>query len=186
MWLHIHFLWLPQLYVRKLILLHQQMNTISYQFEQLGESFPNGTIQQSQRQNKRDNVSKDCTRTNDTVQHKLKNLNKKWFNQRNIYLQLSIRLEINCGFTHFTHHSSKVWGRQDLIHVYSPRLHLFNQKYNKNSNIVKCYSCITIASIWIKVNCSFDDKAEFSVSLLQYSVSHDPFEIILICWFGAH
>ncbi len=90
MWLYIHFLWLPQLYVRKLILLHQQMNTISYQFEQLGESFPNGTIQQSQRQNKRDNVSKDCTRTNDTVQHKLKNLNKKWFNQRNIYLQTII------------------------------------------------------------------------------------------------
>lgn len=56
------------------------MNTISYQFEQLGESFPNGTIQQSQRQNKKDNVSKDCTRTNDTVQHKLKNLNRAILN----------------------------------------------------------------------------------------------------------
>ncbi len=28
-------------------------------------------------------------------------------------------------------------------------------------------------------------KAEFSASLLQFSVSHDPSEIILICWFAA-
>ncbi len=28
-------------------------------------------------------------------------------------------------------------------------------------------------------------KAEFSASLLQYSVSHDPSQIILICWFAA-
>ncbi len=28
-------------------------------------------------------------------------------------------------------------------------------------------------------------KAEFSPSFLQYSVSHDPSEIILICWFAA-
>ncbi len=28
-------------------------------------------------------------------------------------------------------------------------------------------------------------KSEFSASLLQSSVSHDPSEIILICWFGA-
>ncbi len=27
--------------------------------------------------------------------------------------------------------------------------------------------------------------AEFSASLLQSSVSRDPSEIILICWFGA-
>jgi len=27
-------------------------------------------------------------------------------------------------------------------------------------------------------------KAEFSASLLQSSVSHDPLEIILICWFA--
>jgi len=30
-----------------------------------------------------------------------------------------------------------------------------------------------------------DGKAEFSVSLLQSSVSHDPSEILLIYWFGA-
>ncbi len=28
-------------------------------------------------------------------------------------------------------------------------------------------------------------KTEFSASLLQSSVSHDPSEIILICWFAA-
>ncbi len=28
-------------------------------------------------------------------------------------------------------------------------------------------------------------KAEFSASLLQSSVSHDPSEIILICWYAV-
>ncbi len=32
---------------------------------------------------------------------------------------------------------------------------------------------------------SCDGKAEFSASLLQSSVSRDPSEIILICWFAA-
>ncbi len=32
---------------------------------------------------------------------------------------------------------------------------------------------------------SCDVKAEFSASLLQSSVSHDPLEIILIYWFSA-
>ncbi len=32
---------------------------------------------------------------------------------------------------------------------------------------------------------SCDGKAEFSASLLQSSVSHDPSEIIQICWFAA-
>jgi len=32
---------------------------------------------------------------------------------------------------------------------------------------------------------SCDGKAEFSASLLQYSVSHDPSEISLIWWFAA-
>ncbi len=40
---------------------------------------------------------------------------------------------------------------------------------NKYTNIV--YSC--------------DGKAQFSASLLQSSMSHDPLEIILICWFAA-
>jgi len=29
----------------------------------------------------------------------------------------------------------------------------------------------------------YDGKAEFSASLLQSSMLHDPSEIILICWF---
>ncbi len=57
----------------------------------------------------------------------------------------------------------------------SPRLCLFHQKYSKHSNteyILKCnYFC--------------DVKVEFSASLLQSSVSHDPSQIILIYWFGA-
>jgi len=32
---------------------------------------------------------------------------------------------------------------------------------------------------------SCDGKAEFSASLLQSSIWHDPSEIILVCWFGA-
>ncbi len=32
---------------------------------------------------------------------------------------------------------------------------------------------------------SCDGKAEFSISLLQSSVSHDPSEITLMCWFAA-
>jgi len=31
----------------------------------------------------------------------------------------------------------------------------------------------------------YNVKAEFSASLLQSSVSHDPLEIIRICWFVA-
>jgi len=39
----------------------------------------------------------------------------------------------------------------------------------------------------IKMNLTcLDGKAEFSASLLQSSVSHDPSEIILICLFAAH
>ncbi len=42
----------------------------------------------------------------------------------------------------------------------SQRPHFFDQIYNKNSNILKHY-------------------------FIQSSVSHDPSEIFLICWFGA-
>jgi len=36
----------------------------------------------------------------------------------------------------------------------------------------------------MKIN-SYDVKAEFTASLLQSSLSHEPSEIILICWFDA-
>ncbi len=39
--------------------------------------------------------------------------------------------------------------------------------------------------IYFKYNLFLYDKAEFFASLLQSSVSHDPSEIILICWFAA-
>ncbi len=57
----------------------------------------------------------------------------------------------------------------------SPRLHLFDEKYNKNSNIVKSF--YNLKSLIY----SRDGKAEFSASLLQSSMSHDPSEIILVC-----
>ncbi len=58
----------------------------------------------------------------------------------------------------------------------SPRLHLFDQKYNKNSNIVKYYLSSVLKN---KI------KAAFSALLLQSSVSHDHSDIILIWWFPA-
>ncbi len=72
----------------------------------------------------------------------------------------------------------------------SPRLHLFSWL----KNIVK--KPVILWNICIIENGSFVFKyilkcnipvikAEFSASLLQSSVSHDPSEIILICWFAA-
>ncbi len=56
----------------------------------------------------------------------------------------------------------------------------------KNCNIVKYYSLKELFSIYIvKYNWFLWCKAEFSASLLQSTVSHDPSEIILICWFAA-
>jgi len=37
----------------------------------------------------------------------------------------------------------------------------------------------------LKILYSYIGKAEFSASLLQSSVSHDPSEILIICWFDA-
>ncbi len=50
---------------------------------------------------------------------------------------------------------------RSFLHVCSPRLHSFHSHW----------------FLWC--------KAEFSASLLESSVSHNPSEIILICWFGA-
>ncbi len=61
-------------------------------------------------------------------------------------------------------------------------LHLFNWKSRK----------IVILWMFLPFNFSvciyfemYFDKAELSASLLQSSESHDPSEIILICWFTA-
>ncbi len=64
----------------------------------------------------------------------------------------------------------------------------------KIKNTVK--TAIFLNIIAIKMNCFLFEyilkrnlflwcKAVFSASLLQSSVSHDPSEIILICWFAA-
>ncbi len=77
----------------------------------------------------------------------------------------------------------------------SPSLHSLNQKHNKNSNIVKYYYIITfllhlkwlfslilyILKCYLFLWC----KAVFLASFLPFSVSHDPSEIILICWFNV-
>ncbi len=55
------------------------------------------------------------------------------------------------------------------------RLHLFDQIYSKNRNILK-YSLNIFENnlfLWCKLN------------LLQSTVSRDPSEIIVICWFAA-
>ncbi len=57
--------------------------------------------------------------------------------------------------------------------------------------IVKLWNIIIVLNICflsyyiLKCNLFLWCKAEFSVSLLQASVSHDSLEIILICWFAA-
>ncbi len=57
----------------------------------------------------------------------------------------------------------------------APCLHLFDQKYSKNKKKnVFCY-------IYIKKFFSSDGKTEFSATITQSSLSHDPSEIILIC-----
>ncbi len=48
---------------------------------------------------------------------------------------------------------------------------------SKNCKIVKCYNWNEL--FYLNV------LNEFSASVLQSSVSHDPSEIFLICWFGA-
>ncbi len=60
----------------------------------------------------------------------------------------------------------------------SSRLHLFDQIYSKN--------CQILLSLKIAVFlCEYNWKSCISASLLQSSVSHDPSEIIIICWFAA-
>ncbi len=59
-------------------------------------------------------------------------------------------------------------------------LHFFDQKYSENRNIVILLQ-FQIKSFILFYIIYIDGKAEF----LQSSVSHDPSEIILICWFGA-
>ncbi len=69
--------------------------------------------------------------------------------------------------------------------IYLPRQHLF-EKYSKT--VILCIIIITIYlskfSVLINLKIDFCGKAEFSASLIQSSVFHDPSEIILKCWDG--
>ncbi len=63
-------------------------------------------------------------------------------------------------------------------------------KYSKNSNIVKCYYYLQQliyfnTLIYFKQFIPVIAKLNFQQPLLKSPVSHDPSEIILICWFGA-
>ncbi len=67
--------------------------------------------------------------------------------------------------------------------IYLPRLHLL-EKYSKT--LILCIIIIITInlskfSILINLKIDFCGKAEFSASLIQSSVFHDPSEIILIC-----
>ncbi len=59
-------------------------------------------------------------------------------------------------------------------------------------NTVKLWNRITVSNncflFWYMLKCNLFlwCKSEFSASFLEYSVSHGPSEIILICWFAAH
>jgi len=48
-----------------------------------------------------------------------------------------------------------------------------------------CETFLNNSFLFCNVIYSCDGKADFSASLLQSSVSHDPSEISLICWFAA-
>ncbi len=58
---------------------------------------------------------------------------------------------------------------------------IFHFKINKKSNKKLNSRKFGI----VKINLFLWCKAEFSASILQSSMSHDPSEIILICWFAA-
>ncbi len=63
-------------------------------------------------------------------------------------------------------------------------IHLFEEKYSKNEyfyNLKYLFPYFNTHRSNLLLWC----KAEFFASLLQSSVSHDPSEIILICWFRA-
>ncbi len=65
----------------------------------------------------------------------------------------------------------------------SPRLHLFDNKYSRNSEIfLYFYINVFCLNMFLHVIYYCDVKAEFSAAITPGS--HDPSEIILICWFG--
>ncbi len=74
-----------------------------------------------------------------------------------------------------------------MIYIYFIHYIPFPKKYSKTV----LWNNITILNnhfqyeLFLKCNLFMWCKAEFSASLLQSSVSHDPSEIILTCWFAS-
>jgi len=95
-----------------------------------------------------------------------------------------------CGTRNKTRRFVSQWGKKNSIEFYGQFIK-HSSKYT--SSKVKGLLCsqrllrffFFYFNIFKKVIYSFDIRAEFSASLLQSSVSHDPSEIILIWWFGA-
>ncbi len=71
----------------------------------------------------------------------------------------------------------------------SPSLHLFDDRYLMKNTVKKkqheIFTFYVIYNFEYILKCNLLSKAKFSASLLQSSVSHDPSEITLICWFAA-
>ncbi len=65
-----------------------------------------------------------------------------------------------------------------------PRLHLIDT--NKVKTVILWNIC-TVSNKYYIINViySCDAKLNYLQSLLQFSVSHDPLDIIFVCWFAA-
>ncbi len=73
----------------------------------------------------------------------------------------------------------------NLFHIINKLLSFWGQITEYICEILLQFKTIFYLNIFKNVIYSCDGKAVFSASWLQSSVSHDPSEIILICWFAA-
>ncbi len=69
---------------------------------------------------------------------------------------------------------SKVWGQYDFFFC-SPGLHLFNQKYSKNSNIVKYYYSLNSCCLFKKKKYSCAGKSEASAGITPVMILQKSF-----------
>ncbi len=79
----------------------------------------------------------------------------------------------------YIHCCSKVFKVVERSFLYSPKLHLFDQKYSKNSNIVKYYykNCLNISYIVIY---SYADKTELAVITPVFSLMMKLVRLLLL------
>ncbi len=74
---------------------------------------------------------------------------------------------------------------KDFTSAHQGYIYLIKNKTVILWNIITISNNCFLFEYIVKCNLFLWCKAEFSASLLQSSVSHDPSEIILICWFNA-